>query len=456
MLKCPTVKWSGIQNVLEEAQSDVLILLDCCAGGAINTLEGNGVTELVAACGYDAIANGVGQYSFTSALITELLDLSNRPSFTIAYLYNNIFSRIQGRMPEDGRERHPPPIHLVLTQDNNFPRSIQLGKCSNRGSLGEMHESLIAQGKRPEDRGAAASKPSSTFDSSSRDEDSLRIEPLASAMPKVPRLAFAIRLKDTLRPNQLRTDLFLEWLRTIPAIAEEVKVEAGFGSFSSLIILSIPMALAAFLPWNGAVISLGPITSSNQVTQQKSLSKNPRIIHSGRYTNRHGGAQAVIIPNQNSKRSRDGRPGPVYHMEERRPQERQLDPRERRPIPSLKPVTVLGKLPEMETPRVSSDIKVTSSTSPPSSLVSTQRSNLLSTHTKTGYRPIGQFPPSPPSSYEGSPALSHDELSEGSDDVDKLSRAPPESSKSRNLFGSSLPSYLQRLSLRSGTESRGN
>lgn len=34
------VKWSGIQNVLEESESDVLILLDCCASGLSNTDEG--------------------------------------------------------------------------------------------------------------------------------------------------------------------------------------------------------------------------------------------------------------------------------------------------------------------------------------------------------------------------------------------------------------------------------
>jgi hypothetical protein len=29
----PVVKWGGIQTVLEECQSDVLLLLDCCYSG---------------------------------------------------------------------------------------------------------------------------------------------------------------------------------------------------------------------------------------------------------------------------------------------------------------------------------------------------------------------------------------------------------------------------------------
>src|SRR3954470_24394412 len=77
--KCPTVKWSGIQNVLEESQSDVLILLDCCNAGTANTNEGEGVTELISACAFNSRTNGVGPYSFTNALVIELQDLSRRP-----------------------------------------------------------------------------------------------------------------------------------------------------------------------------------------------------------------------------------------------------------------------------------------------------------------------------------------------------------------------------------------
>ncbi|KAE9379701.1 hypothetical protein N431DRAFT_553822 [Stipitochalara longipes BDJ] len=81
--KCPIVKWSGIQTVLEEAPCDVLILLDCCASGVANTCEGNGVNEVISACAYNAIANGVGPYSFTSALVIELRRLSKKAVFSV-------------------------------------------------------------------------------------------------------------------------------------------------------------------------------------------------------------------------------------------------------------------------------------------------------------------------------------------------------------------------------------
>jgi hypothetical protein len=48
-------------------------------------------------------------------------------------------------------------------------------------------------------------------------------------------------------------------------VAQQVRVEAGFDSFSSLLIVSIPISLSAYLSYNPAVSCLGPITSSNLV-----------------------------------------------------------------------------------------------------------------------------------------------------------------------------------------------
>ncbi|PMD60564.1 uncharacterized protein K444DRAFT_721882 [Hyaloscypha bicolor E] len=104
--------------------------LIACYLGQANTSAGNGVTELISACAYNAVANEVGYYSFTKELTIEFRDLSTKPSFTVAELYRNVFSRIQARGPEDGRERHPVPIHLSLTQDKpQYPCSIQLSIC---------------------------------------------------------------------------------------------------------------------------------------------------------------------------------------------------------------------------------------------------------------------------------------------------------------------------------------
>ena len=85
--KYGTVTWTGIQKFLEQAESDVLILLDCCSAGIGNIGEGNGVTEVICACAYDVEANGIGHYSFTKALTIERRLLSWKESFSVSELY---------------------------------------------------------------------------------------------------------------------------------------------------------------------------------------------------------------------------------------------------------------------------------------------------------------------------------------------------------------------------------
>lgn len=86
-----------------------------------------------------------------------------------------------------------------------------------------------------------------------------------SSEGKVPRLAFAVRLRESFLPTDDIKKLFASWLRDMPAIAEEVKIEAGFDSFSTLLIVSIPFALSAYIPSHPAIMSLGPISSENKI-----------------------------------------------------------------------------------------------------------------------------------------------------------------------------------------------
>lgn len=72
-LDSPTLVWSSLQHLLENAVPHVLIILDCCfaANAARDTAEGT-TKELLAACGRENRTLGVGERSFTSALIEEM------------------------------------------------------------------------------------------------------------------------------------------------------------------------------------------------------------------------------------------------------------------------------------------------------------------------------------------------------------------------------------------------
>ena len=56
----PDVQWFALQTTLQQIKSEVLILLDCCAAASSTASSGSGMTEVIAACGFEALAPGVG------------------------------------------------------------------------------------------------------------------------------------------------------------------------------------------------------------------------------------------------------------------------------------------------------------------------------------------------------------------------------------------------------------
>lgn len=296
--RCPTVKWSGIQNALEESQSDVLIILDCCASGMSNTDEGkhilkhliqwsialiistgNGVTELLAACAFNSIANGVGPFSFTHALISQLRKLVHVPVFSIGYLYNLLFTEIQSWRLENSQHKKA-TIHLVLTQDHRLPRSITLS--AKRPTLQPGFQPLgflsnetrpsadgsISDGKRPASmqQSASSGTPStSRGDISPFNSDGASSTTSGYPLPEYPRLLFSIRISEDIKPHELSSQLLADWLGTLPIAAKSIRVEAGFASDSTLLVVSMPAALLGYLPKDPAISILGTTRSTNLV-----------------------------------------------------------------------------------------------------------------------------------------------------------------------------------------------
>ncbi|TGO12049.1 hypothetical protein BTUL_0095g00070 [Botrytis tulipae] len=258
------VKWGGIQNSLEEAQSDVLLLLDCCSSGTANTREGYGTTELIATCGFNDVANGVGRHSFTYALITELRPLSAYPKFTAAVL-----------------------IQLSV---NPRPKLESMSFGSPSQSLGSPSPASFESNERTD---------------SGQDSGSSPISSLHSADENFPRILLSVRLEEDLAP-ELSADLFAEWLRMMPVIANSVTVEAGFGSFSTLILVSMPTPIWVFLGKDPAFNLVGIIKKQPNIKLVSSPSSSTlEVARSGDY-------QSLKTKQQPPARMKDELPLPAY------------------------------------------------------------------------------------------------------------------------------------------------
>ncbi|XMA12769.1 hypothetical protein WAI453_005560 [Rhynchosporium graminicola] len=242
------VEWSSVQTLLKQAQSDTLIFLDCAHAKTPCGNWNSDLTELIAARSFNVASKLAEPYSFTKDLIVELQDLSTLPSFSVGNLYHNLFCRAQSRISEQsGNDRAP--IHIPLAQ-KKF-RSIRLA-VQTSGQNGCIKTSFKVQHLNSAGTNDFTQTPSFLHSS-------------AVSLGESSRMAFAIRVKDNFNVRDLSSDFFLQWLGNLPGTVAEVKIEAGFHSFSSLLIVSIPICMSIYMPQDSAVISLGPITSFNQV-----------------------------------------------------------------------------------------------------------------------------------------------------------------------------------------------
>lgn len=200
--------------------------------------------------------------------------MAQLPYFNIGYLYNAIFTEVQGWRIEDSQFKKA-PIHLVLSQNQSLHRSICLSKKPETSSNGEDSSGPTLSSGQPENipptndapppkQKSASTETTPLGDNSPFSQDAASTSASSiSPLPEYPRLLFSIRLTEDVKPADLSCELFSEWLRQVPVSADAVRVEAGFASDSTLLIVSIPVSMMAYLPKDSAITLLGTSRSAN-------------------------------------------------------------------------------------------------------------------------------------------------------------------------------------------------
>ena len=247
--------------MLEEAECDVLILLDCCAAASSGGNHGRGVTEVIAACGFEAFAPGVGEHSFTRSLIDELKYLNQRCNATsTALLHNKVLARIKKswnpRYSTNGlEERRRTPIYIHLSDDTK-QRCITLAPLQPFTHWTISSQPLQASSSSLSDPSTSASEDVSMVGS----DETSQSEVWPDKKFKLPKVLISVSLQEDQR---LDPEHWLEWLKSIPALADLVEVEGIFKSDSTLLLLTLPVALWDSIPRDPAVTFLAFVRSHN-------------------------------------------------------------------------------------------------------------------------------------------------------------------------------------------------
>ncbi|KAF4994037.1 hypothetical protein FGRMN_6071 [Fusarium graminum] len=239
-----TVDWSAIQTLFETAKCDVLLLLDCCSAASAaswNDRPAN-IKETIAACGFETWAPLPGAQSFTHTLLEVLEEWASQLPFSAAMLHSEILTRLKHAPPDrspQGRltESRKTPVYIVATSD---PRtaSITLGRLFEE-ETGSIASSKVVPG-------SPHGNLSERLQADSYVSTEERIQTLMSVGPKGQRVVPHVLLKIALESDQVfDAASCARWIKQFPLLAMHASIESVYQSYSTLLLLSVPVVL-----WN--------------------------------------------------------------------------------------------------------------------------------------------------------------------------------------------------------------
>ncbi|OJJ35027.1 hypothetical protein ASPWEDRAFT_183145 [Aspergillus wentii DTO 134E9] len=218
------LNWSNIQPWLfERYRGDVLMILDCCHAGAAAKAPRTDTKEILAACRAGGTTYATGDFTFTKILIRELqqmYQIFGRSGFSIFELR----CEMRKKLPIE-------PIHVVVM--GRTP--IELTALYDREHQGP--EDCLGHG--------ADSDMSLLFNHGGR-------------------ALVSFLFHETLDDIQ---PLLLRWLKDHPFGVTDIKVEALYHASSTLVLVSMPVRLWAFLPDHPAICFIGLLESKNMASR---------------------------------------------------------------------------------------------------------------------------------------------------------------------------------------------
>ena len=248
----PTLVWSSLQHLLENAVPPVLIILDCCfaANAARDTTEGT-TKEILAACGRENPTLGAGLRSFTSALIEELVAFGRAP-FTVAMLHSRLVT-MRWRLAFT-------PIYALLSEHGGHsielgPMPLPIDQSVEIGSSDSARSDEVVDSPTPEASPTLAPSQQSVSATAADTRVLLAVSIIGDAVPDI---------------SEWKSWLTSQTPWDVSKI--DVRVEAVFESHSTLLLASLPIFAWDILPHKAAYHFVGFVKSQN-LEQPRSSSR---------------------------------------------------------------------------------------------------------------------------------------------------------------------------------------
>ncbi|KAF7539614.1 hypothetical protein G7Z17_g12382 [Cylindrodendrum hubeiense] len=206
------LKWDGVRCLFEDAQSDILLLLDTCSVPDPPTAGSHGVKQAIAACSPDRNQTDSSERSFTSNMVEALHKLGSGRPFSAQRLHEEVLSQkqqhAQAPRTTNGATGNPPPaaqtpIFFSLTPGKG--QSLSLAPLPARTQTG-LQNGTDADGQGTRDREDQLIDPESVVD--------LRFDE--------PRILVCTTFVGDASPDM---SFFSQWLHNTPPLGAKIAVE---------------------------------------------------------------------------------------------------------------------------------------------------------------------------------------------------------------------------------------
>jgi len=263
------LNWDGVRCLFQDAQSDILLLLDSCAVKDAPPAGSQGVKQVVAACPPGHNPREPGSRSFTSYLVDALHKLSAGAPFSVQKLYHSMVAHqqddvAQSRLPNGANKGPPTPAN------ENVPLFFTLtGKGRDL-----MLAPLASKSKRSAAAAAAEAGQQQQPDHLSLDDHVIRPEALAGLTFDEARILACTTFVGEASPDMA---FFNQWVKSSPSLASKVTVEGMFIGPPTMLLISMPSAVWNAVQHDKVCVFLGYISTHNMTHLYNRLMGSPVV-----------------------------------------------------------------------------------------------------------------------------------------------------------------------------------
>ncbi|TVY18793.1 hypothetical protein LARI1_G005192 [Lachnellula arida] len=254
----PSVSWSMIQSLFEETKSDTLFLLDCSASRSAPGIV-RGVNETISACGSETLPTGLDRHLFTNALISVLDKWTSRVSFSAAMLHSEILAEIKPDWPEKGNWADKQTagkrrIPAYIASGGPHSSSIELARRRGYDNPSRASSNFSRPVPSPNPSPAPIFSKLDVYNPANLNKT------LQSGESQIPHVLIFVALEEDQTSD---VEAWYACVREIPALAAYAVVEGIYKSYSTMLLVSIPLLLWNMIPDDPAVFFVAYVLSNN-------------------------------------------------------------------------------------------------------------------------------------------------------------------------------------------------